>query len=213
MKASTASASALEPTIDFEQEEEGAITLILDIPFGGFPITYSFTFLPLARDPLDIVETSLHDAQEEIQELKAEVERLKSRSMVVPFISLHSAAPYAVNQFITWTLPAHQNSAPELFVVTAAANSTVEVAKEGVYQVNVRMSTNSSNNGNTLNVCVNGVSTTQLFYGNANGDNMSYSMNDLLHIPAGGKIQVQMSGNNQNTFAGVHTQMSIVKLA
>jgi hypothetical protein len=65
------------PALEVQIEGEGAIVLVLSVPVMGMHVDFTFRFLPVALETTEIFETQLRDAEEEIERLKAEVNRLK----------------------------------------------------------------------------------------------------------------------------------------
>jgi len=204
--------------IDLEVGEEGMI-LVLDVPlFTGFPITYTFELLPLGRDPLDVVEAQLHDAQDEIMSLKGEIKALNEKVVALentkPLskrIALRSTSSTSNNAFMSWDQEDHCSDA--VLFVKAANHQTITVALEGLYLVNIRVCANDSGNTGNIQLLVDGNLVAQCWSSNPNAYYQNMIINDIIQLAAGATVQVRSVSNQGSTMEQVATNsLSIIKL-
>lgn len=166
---------------------------------------------PLTREPLDILESALHDAQEEIETLKAELHHIKKQRTSTALISLRSSVPCQPEESVAWIL--EENTAPELYTLSRGADSIL-ITEGGLYQVNVRISTTCSADEAVVAVIIDDdfVSRSFLPY-EENGYKSTTLIHDILRIPADSVVAVQVRGSdNETDVSQGSNQLSIVKL-
>jgi hypothetical protein len=205
-----------ETTADIETGKEGELLFYLDIPVGGFPVSYQFTFLPVAREPIDVLESTLHEAQEDIADLRAENALLREeidalRSMRTGFISLRSSIACGNKQPMSWNVLV-RNSSPNLYEVMDNNNS-IRIHAEGVYQVFVRVTCPEASGNRKLQLQVNNTTVAKVYDGNNIGYKTTVYMNDIVVIPHDAVLRIIHSSNSNTMAAEMSNQWSIVRLA
>ena len=199
-------------TIDIEVGDTGQLYLYLDIPLAGIPITYSFEMLPVARESVDVLESLLHDAQDEITALTEQVRQLeatKTKSQPV-LISLRSSTASSYNDYVTWNLEEH-NTDTECFE-RAANQQSVTVKKRGFYQISVRLTDNSSNGNSYTAVYINGAAPAHAYCGQNTGYLNSITINDIFLLEANAVVQIFNSSNANTCASGPASIFTILKL-
>jgi hypothetical protein len=173
---------------------------------GNISIDYVFDFLPIRREKIDVVESVLHDTQDEVQKLTEDIENLKLQKTQPPktrLISLNSTFATKVNTFVKWNNLEH-NSADDLY--TLSENQiTITVEQEGLYQVYVRLISNDSS-GNKLHsiydnvnrytaLYVNGSPVAFCYCGQNTGNNSTTILNKVIFLGENSTVQVYHAGN------------------
>ena len=199
-------------TIDIEVGDTGQLYLYLDIPLAGIPITYSFEMLPVARESVDVLESLLHDAQEEITALTEKVHQLEALGdkSKPTFISLRSSSASAYGGAVTWNLLEH-NTDTDCFE-RAANLQSVSVKKRGYYQISVRLTDNSSSGNRCTTVNINGAALAQAYCGQNTGYYNSVSINDVFLLEANAVVQVYHNSNTNTYASGPASIFTILKL-
>lgn len=208
-------ADLTSPVVEIESKEDGKVVLHLDIPLCGdigASLTYAFEMIPVARDAVDKLTSMLHDANDEINELKegnVAMQRLLSTAMAeavvgeceakpVSLISLRSTAAAYNGGAVAWNL-LERNTNTDLFEVSTD-NTTITVVKPGLYQTYVRLANNDSSGARYTSIYVNGVEHARSQCGQNTGYYNSTNMSDILCLAASSTVTVRHYGN-QNTYA------------
>lgn len=195
-----------DPYVEAVLEDEGAFVLTLSLPIMGFPVDFEFKLLPLAREHIDILETALRDAEDEILRLKT---KLKS-STSNPFISLRTTN-YTANTNVNWNVLEH-NSAPAIFV-RSENQLTVQVKAAGFYHVNVRITSSDSGGAREVRVMKNNQVIANSCNGFNTGHNGSVHINDILQLNMNDEIYVFFVSNRNMTEIQTLHQFWIMKIA
>lgn len=195
-----------DPYVEAMIEDEGAFVLTLSLPIMGFPVDFEFNLLPLAREHIDILETALRDAEDEIVRLKTKL-RLSAPN---PFISLRTTN-YNNNATVTWNVLEH-NSAPTIFV-RSENQLTVQVKATGFYHVNVRITSPDSGGSREVRVMKNKQVIANSFNGFNTGHNGSVHINDIIQLNMNDEIYVHHVSNHSMTNIQSLHQFWIMKIA
>jgi hypothetical protein len=201
------------PLIEAEIEGEGALVLVLFVPVMGIPVDFNFSFLPVARESTDILETQLRDAEEEIERLKREVQKLKeSRN---EFIALRVAnvnnLPLNQHSVVPWNTLVH-NSSPRVFQVSANYQQVL-ILTDGFYQVSCRLTNPDSSGARCVSLKVNGTDVAQATNGFNTGYSGSVSVCDIIPLKANDTVSVAFFSDSQLIQTHISNQLSILKLA
>lgn len=182
--------------------------MYLDIPLFGTVLTYNFEFLPLAREQLDILESLLRDAQDEINDLRKQL----VAATITPVISLRSSTACANGSYVTWNAP-EVNTRTDIFE-QSADRTTITVNVAGVYQICARLTAPDSSGARRMDINVNGSRVAHVHSGHNTGYQNTAVINDVVNLAAGSRVQVYHNSGNANTNADPLTsEFSIIKLA
>lgn len=193
--------------VDLEATDDGTVALYLDIPLYGSVLTYTFEFLPVAREQLDILESLLRDAHDEINDLKSQL----NQSRPISLISCRSSTSCANGSYVTWN-PSYNNTDQNCFE-HLPDRTVIRVKQAGIYQVCIRLTNNDSGGSRVLSLFSNGVAVAHAYCGQNTGYYNTVSINDIVNLEAGSQLQVRHTGN-QTTYADpMYSQFSIIKLA
>lgn len=180
-------------TLDLEIGDKGVITMYLDIPVAGFSLTYVFEFLPLAREPMDELSSSLRDAHDDINMLQRAIKPHQ-------VIALRSSIECQNNQAIQWNVLVH-NSDTSLFQVSHD-HCTISVKEAGVYMVNVRVTSGDSSGSRREALEVNGTAVADTYMGDNTGYVKTITTNEVLVLQANDKLTYRRIQSNYNTTGG-----------
>lgn len=177
--------------LDAEAIDRGILQLYLSIPLAGVPLTYTFAFLPLARVRLDVLESSLRDAHDDIHILQ---------TRKLPVISLRMSNDIIcdnTNEFepsiIPWETIVY-NSSPSLFTLSDDCRS-ITVSESGAYIVNVRLTSGTRSIG--FSILVNGKDEAELRPYTATKSFQPATLNDVFVLNANDVVSVRIFGPAQ----------------
>ena len=140
-------------SVDLFMNEKG-VSLILKVPFGGFPVDYSFPLLPVARDPVELIEAQVRDAKDDIVYLKGLVKKQKAELYTLltnrnPILLLQSsdATPYEVIQgqwTVLWDHIAYSSQGYETTYSLSTDKLSIIIQQDGLYQINTKIMNSST---------------------------------------------------------------------
>lgn len=168
-------------------------------------MTYNFDLLPVAREQLDILESLLRDAYDEINDLKNQL----SQRAATPLISLRSSTACSNSRNVLWDQP-YNNTHPKYFELSRH-RTTICVKQAGVYQVNVRLTGNGQHQAVSLRS--NGTVIASTTFSHNITANITTAINDIFNLEAESRLQVLYAGNGATTTDPTFSQFSIIKLA
>ena len=168
--------------VDLEVGNKGVISMYLDIPLAGVLLTYVFEFLPLAREPMEELASSLRDVQDDVQMLQTKTQQV---------ISLRMNATGGSGQVLQWGTLLH-NSCISLFRVSDD-NRVVTVTEDGLYMVHLRITCNNNNSNNTgFSVLINNKDAAEA-YSTQSGGYQAAAINDVFILKANDCLSVRCS--------------------
>lgn len=199
-------------------DEEGSLVLYLYIPIVGFPVEYIFKMALISRERIDILETSLHEAREEIDVLTGQIAHLKAK---LEDVRDEAAKKEALNPMITvlrTTQSAGTSSliswnTTELNTLSATLNSNkqlVSIPKAGIYQIHIRVTGPDSGAQRHINLQINGVVAAQSICGFNTGYNCSLNLTEFKELKSGDTLGVHYTSNQNMDAQLIYTHFSIL---
>jgi hypothetical protein len=88
---------------------------------------YTFDFLPIKREKIDVLESLLIDAQDEIKELKDLL--LNNNKHDFKIISMQTTAQNALNDYISWNKT--DNNTDDKLFVQSKDKKTITITESG----------------------------------------------------------------------------------
>lgn len=212
------------PTVSAQIQNDGSVVIDLNIPVGGIPLMFTFHFLALERKHIDVLESSLNDAKDEIAVLRDEVEKLRTENVLLQkstaMISLRTDVPSPPNSVIPWTIVHASIEDPKKTVFSRSEdNKYVLIHQPGVYEVQARIVTNESSGNRALEVQLNDATVCMTYMGSNTGHWSAIQLRDFVKVEGEdpSRLSVKWTGNNQmlgNGRAAENlTHFSIVRLA
>lgn len=214
------------PTVCAQIQNDGSIVIDLNIPVGGIPLMFTFHFSSLERKHIDVLESSLNDAKDEIATLRDEVERLRTENELLQkptsMISLRTNVLSPPNSVIPWTTIHASIEDPEETIFSRSEdNKYVLVHQPGIYEVQARIVTNESRGNRTLEVRLNDVTVSMTYMGTNTGLWSTIQLRDFVKVEGEAPVRLSViwTGSNQ-MFPDPHnnamenlTHFSIIRLA
>lgn len=189
----TTATSKDDPEVYGEVASEG-FTIILTLSFCGiWKPEFIFPMLPIALDKIDIVQAQLADAHDEIVELKEEISILKKYSRDRVYLSLSSIHACPPNQYVNWNCDENSKKVVRYFKLLEA--NTIVVVQSGLYQINVRLTANNSQNDSGFHLLLNGETISETMNCNANGWHHTSNIQEIVELREGSKLNVRFMGN------------------
>jgi hypothetical protein len=186
------------PLIKAEIDDKGALVLVLFVPVMGIHVDFNFIFL-VGRESIDILETQLRDAEEEIERLKREIQKLKeirSNEFIVlraANVNRLAARQHAV---VSWNNLVH-NSSPRVFQVSANYQQVL-ILSDGFYQVSCRLTNPGSSGNRNMSVRVNGIEVANSYNGVDTGYTGSVSICDIIPFKANDNLTVYVYSDHDS---------------
>lgn len=214
------------PTVSAQIQNDGSIVLDLNIPVGGIPLMFTFHFLALERNHIDVLESSLNDARDEIAVLRDEVERLRTENALlqkpIAMISLRTDVLSPPDSVIPWTIVHASIEDPKKTVFSRSEdNKYVLIHQPGIYEVQARIVTNESSGNRALEVQLNDATVSMTYMGAMKAYYSAIQLRDFVKVEGEvpSRLSVKWTGNNQMCNDGNDramenaTHFSIVRLA
>jgi hypothetical protein len=183
--------------------------MYLDIPLFGTILSYTFEFLPVAREQMDVMESLLRDAQDEIAELKAELNQRQYPALEV--IYLRSSTACEIDQYVQWDVPRTPPS-DGYFELVSSDRRSIIVKQEGIYQISARLTNSDSSGSCTLQLHLNGQVVAQAYCGQETGYNNSVSLTEIIQLDPNSRLQIYHTGNEPSYAEPTFSHFSVVKL-
>ena len=161
---------------------EAVLTLTMSMR-GIWKPKFVFSLLPVGLDKIDILEAKLRDAQEEIQQLR--------EGSKVTFFSVSSVVACSRGQAVVWNGTSPREICTTHFCLSED-NKTVTILKEGVYQLNVRLS-GSNNTHLYFDTKLNNVIISQYKSYTPQSAPHFGNFNSILRLKEGDKLHVECS--------------------
>ena len=199
-----------EPSVKAEIEGGGAFVLTLTLPIIGFPVEFSFKLLPVAREHIDILETALRDAEDEIEKLKRENASLKARVYHPAVIALRSTVACTNGGYMTWNV-LERNLAPDIFVLQPNQQN-IQVKAAGLYQISVRATSTDNTGGRYIRLLVNNAIISQSQDGFNTGFNGTVQLVDMINLNENAMLSVVFGIGTAFVNAQYSNQFWIMKI-
>eukprot|EP01033_Poteriospumella_lacustris_P012572 gene12571-8992_t len=163
----------MHPTVSALIQNDGSVVIDLNIPVGGIPLMFTFHFLALERKHIDVLESSLNDARDEIAVLRDEVEKMRTENVLlrkpIALISLRTDVTSPPDSVIPWTIVHASIEDPAKTVFSRSEdNKYVLIHQPGVYEVQARIVTDDSGEDGTLEVQLNDATVSEKYLAAAN---------------------------------------------
>lgn len=211
--------SSQDPFADAELIEEGALLLCLYIPIVGYPVEYCFKMNLVSRERVDILQTSLHEAIEEIDQLKKQVSELEEeivglradleesnekRSSLITV--LRTTQSVGTGGVISW----NKIELDSLAVTLSSNNQVVTIPMAGLYQVHIRVTGADSGANRHINLQVNEVVVAQSICGFNTGYNCSINLTEFCTLKKGDNLRVFYQSNHNMDAQLVYTNFTLL---
>lgn len=223
-----------DASVDLLVNEKG-VSLVLSVSFVGFPLEYTFPLLPVARDPVELIEAQVRDAQDEIVYLKGLVRKLnnivtnlpsKRHSKAdtshksTPALILRSSTGGAIASIYTastvdviWNQVSYS---PDPTLQLAADKTHIVVNEKGIYQVNAKVSRCEIASKFHIKLLINDkhISTSHLSSISTSSSvcPVTAHINELLQLEVGDKVSIQYPAGTLSKDA-MENSFSIHKIA
>jgi hypothetical protein len=223
----TSKSDPTAPTLDAElsascEGERGgeevygtALTLYLLLPVVGFPLEYSFEMELVNREQVDVLETALHEAREEIAQLSNSVSSLmeqaanayrqleQKKTLICVF---RSSTATNSNGFVSW-------NKTEINTLEATLNAhKVVIPKSGLYQIHVRLTMQDSSGTGSIYLNVKEELVAESICGFNTGYNCSRNLTEFLQLKEGDSLCVGIKSNHNSDAQLKFSHFSIMYL-
>lgn len=175
---------------------KAVLALHLSLMGGIWKNTFTFPLLPVELDKVDVLEAKLRDAEEAVTALKSEVQVLKSVSNPA-FLSVSSNTATGHNTIIVWDADVPKIVFPSHFSLSEDKKQLI-IARDGLYQVSVRVAGRNSGNGHHTGLQLNGADIAVCYQSDLNSHYNSAHIFEILALKANDVLQVR-SGFNSNS--------------
>jgi len=170
-----------DPEIDLSNSDKGVL-LTLQLVLGGvWKPEFVFTLLPVALEKVDLLESRLRDAHDEIEALRA--------GSAASYLSISSKTSCAHNQMVSWDGDGPIASASHYKV--SEDFKQVTILKPGVYQINVRLSGSNNSSGQCLGLQLNGVDMANCFQSDGSCYQNTAQIHEIVLLKTGDVLQVR----------------------
>lgn len=192
--------------------------MFLDMPLSGCvdaSLTYTFELLPVKADPMDALTRMIHDANDEISELKDEITALKSSSIVKCehriVLSLRSSMSVVNNKNVIWNLVEPRLSGQDFFELSED-HTRITVKKEGLYQTYVRLAAQDTAGQRYTYLFVDGIEVARSQCGQNTGYLNSTNMSDILFLAVNAVVTVLHHSSQITHSHGPSNHFYMIKL-
>ena len=195
------------------------MVLYLYIPIVGYPVEYTFQLDLVSRERIDILETSLHEAREEIDlllgnadsmkkqiaDLHTELERTKRHQQALVTV-LRTTQNVGSSGVISW----NNTELNTLSAKLTTNNQVVSIPRKGIYQIHVRVTSPDSSGGRYINLQVNETVIAQSICGFNTGYNCSVNLTELKKLEKDDNLRIFYSSNSNMDAQLIYTHFSIM---